>query len=80
MGYYYGLNNMSISSHITSSPDIMSGTPVVKGTRIPVKRIIHLFGNGYTADAIHLEYPQLSVDVIMNVINEVAENFDRPMA
>lgn len=71
---------MSISSHITSNPDIMSGTPVIKGTRIPVKRIIHLFGDGYTAQAIHLEYPQLRVDVIMDVINEVAENFDRPMA
>jgi uncharacterized protein (DUF433 family) len=58
----------------------MSGTPVVKGTRIPVKRIIHLFGNGYTADAIHLEYPQLSVDVLMDVINEVAENFGRRLA
>ncbi len=71
---------MSISSHITSSPDIMSGTKVVKGTRIPVKRIIHLCGDGYTVEAIHLEYPQLSVDVIRDVIGEVVENFDRPMA
>ena len=58
----------------------MSGSFVVKGTRIPVKRIIHLFGQGYTAEAIHLEYPQLTVDVIQDVIEEVAESFDRLMA
>lgn len=71
---------MSISSHISSDPEIMSGAFVVKGTRIPIKRIIHLFGQGYTAEAIHLEYPQLTVGVIQDVIEEVAENFDRLMA
>ena len=69
---------MNISSHIIK-PRHNGGT-LCKRNKDSVKRIIHLFGDGYTAHAIHLEYPQLRVDVIMSVINEVAENFDRPMA
>ncbi|WP_457549695.1 DUF433 domain-containing protein [Archaeoglobus sp.] len=38
------------------NPEICSGKPVVKGTRIPVKIILELFANGWTIEDIEEEY------------------------
>ncbi len=64
-----------MSKYITSDPNILGGTPVIADTRIPIKRIIYLFGDGYTVEAIHEEYPHVSIEKINGVINEIAQAF-----
>ena len=34
--------------YIISDPDILGGTPVIKGTRVPIGRILFLLKDGYT--------------------------------
>jgi uncharacterized protein (DUF433 family) len=44
---------------VSSAPDVLGGTPVVKGTRIPVHDIAEILANGDTPTAIIRAYPQL---------------------
>ena len=53
---------------IESNPEILQGKPVFKGTRIPVELIYELVGCGYTIDGILDEYPTLTRDSIIKVL------------
>jgi uncharacterized protein (DUF433 family) len=50
---------------ITKDPNILGGTPVIKGTRIPAKLLKNLFEVGYTVEIINFEYPSLSQQKIL---------------
>lgn len=58
--------------YITSNENILGGIPVIKGTRVPVERLIFLLETGYTEDRIKSEYPQLSFRVIRVVLSSLA--------
>ena len=62
-----------MSKYITSTPGIMSGDPVIAGTRIPISRIIYLLSQGYTVQALHKDYPWVTVKVFKGVIDEMVE-------
>lgn len=65
-----------MKSYIVSEPKILGGTPVIKGTRIPVSRIIFLLKEGYTIEAIHQDYPHVPTNIIETIIDEVAKMVD----
>ncbi len=44
---------------ITMDPEVLSGKPVIKGTRIPVYLIIQLLANDMTEKEILKQYPTL---------------------
>jgi len=44
---------------IEKNPKVLGGTPVIKGTRIPISRIMALIGMDYKLTKIKKEYPQL---------------------
>ena len=44
---------------ITMDPEVLSGKPVIKGTRIPVYLIIQLLANDMTEKEILRQYPTL---------------------
>lgn len=46
---------------IESNPKVLGGKAVIKGTRIPVARILALLGMDYTLADIQNEFPQLSL-------------------
>lgn len=62
-----------MNQYITSNPEILGGMPVIKGTRIPVEQILFLLNEGYTVEAIHEFYPQVSVKIIKATVNEAAQ-------
>ena len=64
-----------MSKNITSNPQILGGTPVISGTRIPITRIIYLLKDGYTMEAIQQEYPQVSLNKLNEVLEEVAQSY-----
>ncbi len=49
---------------VTSDPEIMRGTLVFKGTRIPVDLVADMLGQGATAAEILQGYPTLSEEMI----------------
>ncbi len=49
---------------VTSAPDVLGGTPVFKGTRIPVHDVADMLANGDRPAAIIKAFPQLDADRI----------------
>lgn len=62
-----------MSKYIVSNPKILSGKPVIAGTRIPVDQILFLLNEGYTVEAIHEYYPHVSTATISGTVNEAAQ-------
>jgi uncharacterized protein (DUF433 family) len=50
---------------ITWDPKIMSGKPVIKGTRIPVETILRWLGKGETVEILVDEYPALTREDVL---------------
>lgn len=55
---------MNISDLIVSDPEILSGTPVFRGTRVPVEQITHWLRIGMTTTEIRVHYPSVSAEQI----------------
>jgi uncharacterized protein (DUF433 family) len=47
---------------ITINPAVMVGKPVVKGTRIPVERVVAHLANNPDLDDLFAAYPDLTID------------------
>jgi uncharacterized protein (DUF433 family) len=47
---------------ITTNPQVMVGKPVVKGTRIPVERVVAHLANNPDLDDLFAAYPELTVE------------------
>lgn len=62
-----------MKKYVISDPDIMSGAPVIKGTRIPIAVILYRFKEGYTIEEIHALYPWVSLQKLKTSLNELAE-------
>ena len=62
-----------MTKYIVSTPGIMSGDPVIAGTRIPIARIVYLLSQGYTVRALHEDYPWVKIEVLKGVIDEIVE-------
>jgi len=54
---------------IHSDKNILSGKPVIKGTRISVEFILGLFSNGWTEEQILKEYDHLSKDSLRAIFS-----------
>ena len=48
-----------VMDRIVIDPEVLSGKPVIKGTRIPVYLIIELLANGMTEKEVLKQYPTL---------------------
>jgi uncharacterized protein (DUF433 family) len=52
------------AAEIVSDPSVMSGEPVVRGTRVPAETIVAYLRAGRTAAEIFADYPTLPIDAI----------------
>ena len=59
--------------YITTTPDIMSGAPVIKGTRIPIEVILYRLKEGYPLQAIHEMYEWVDVQILEGAIDEAIQ-------
>jgi uncharacterized protein (DUF433 family) len=60
-------------AYIHSNPEILTGKPVVKGTRLAVDFILGLFANGWTEQEVLESYPTLTPQALQAVFAFAAE-------
>jgi uncharacterized protein (DUF433 family) len=59
---------VSIDDLITIDPDILGGTPVFKGTRVPVKTLFEYLENDYSLEEFLECFPSLSREMVRKVL------------
>ena len=57
-----------MQNHITVDPNIFSGKPCIRGTRIMVKNILGMLAGGCTREQILNAYPELVTEDISAVL------------
>ncbi len=53
---------------IEVNPNVLSGKPVIRGTRIPVSLILNLLANGYEVADVLRAYPELTEEDVRAAI------------
>ena len=64
---------MSWSQYIEVDPQVLSGKPVVKGTRLAVDFLLGLFAAGWTEAQVLDNYPNLSPEALRAIFAYAAE-------
>jgi uncharacterized protein (DUF433 family) len=59
---------MTITDRIEINPKVMTGKPVLRGTRIPIELILRKLSEGATKDDLIDAYPRLRVEDIQAAI------------
>ncbi len=57
-----------LKKYVSINPQILGGTPVINGTRIPIERVYQLVKQGYTTQTLEDTYPQVNPQKIQKVI------------
>ncbi|RIK73321.1 hypothetical protein DCC62_17675 [candidate division KSB1 bacterium] len=61
------------SKIINSSPDIMGGTPVFSGTRVPVQTLLDYIEGGETIDSFLEGFPSVTREQILAFLYEIKQ-------
>jgi uncharacterized protein (DUF433 family) len=59
---------------VISSPDILGGTPVFRGTRVPVQTLMDYIENGQTIDEFLKGFPTVKKSQIIEFLEEAKES------
>ena len=66
-------DNRSMQEPITRDPEVMHGTPVFRGTRVPVKTMFEYLENGESLDDFLEGFPTVSRELAVQVLEESRE-------
>ena len=66
-------DNHHVQPAITSDPDIMHGTPVFRGTRVPVQTMFDYLENGAPLGDFLAGFPTVSRELAIQVLEESKE-------
>jgi uncharacterized protein (DUF433 family) len=55
---------------ISASPEILSGTPVFSGTRVPVRNLLDCLEAGYSLDEFLADFPSVHRDQVIAFLEE----------
>jgi uncharacterized protein (DUF433 family) len=61
------------SSVIHRDPEILGGTPVFVGTRVPLKNLIDYLEGGHSLDEFLDDFPSVSREQVVTVLEEALE-------
>ncbi len=62
--------------HVEARDDLLAGSPVVKGTHVPVRRIWLWHRKGVTVETLVKRYPQLGPAKILSALSFAYDNED----
>ena len=69
------MNTVNWKDHIISDEKILSGKPVLKGTRLSVEFVLELLAAGWDGESLKANYPNLTEDGIRATLAYAAETF-----
>ena len=69
---------MNIKDIIISDPDILNGTPVFKGTRVPVKNLFDYLEAGDTVDRFLEDFDYIPKESVLAVLKFTEQIFSQP--
>lgn len=72
-------NGISLNPPITISPEIMSGTPVFSGTRVPVQTLFDYLIDGCTLREFLDNFPTVSREAALKVLTFAAQRVTTEM-
>ena len=61
-----------MKKYISSDPAILSGMPVITGTRVPIARILSLLKDGFTLSEIQEQFDHISLQTLEGALEEAA--------
>ncbi len=71
---------MNTNDLITIDPEILGGTPVFKGTRLPVKTLFEYLENDYSLEEFLECFPSVSRDLVCQVLERSEQALLSPPA
>ncbi len=63
---------------VTVDPDIMWGTPVFAGSKVPVQTLLDFIETGETVNTFLSEFPSVTRDVVIAFLEQGAERMIAP--
>ena len=66
-------DNDSMQQAVTRHPDIMHGTPVFRGTRVPVQTLFDYLGGGETLEDFLEGFPTVSRELALQALEEAKQ-------
>jgi len=69
-GLFSKVEMMSKASAISSSKDVLGGTPVFEGTRVPVKTLFDYLESGDTTESFLNQFPSVTKEQVLKVLEE----------
>ena len=60
--------------YIVTDPDILSGEPIIEGTRTPVRAIVELWRQGLLAEEVPLHLPHLSLAQVFDALSYYSDH------
>ena len=65
-----------MASRISVNPEICSGKPCIRGTRIMVTNILGMIAGGYSTEKVVEAYPELTPDDIRDALEYASQVID----
>lgn len=63
-----------MSKVITISPEVLSGTPVFKGTRVPIKNLFDYINGGHSLTDFLEDFPSVTKAQVETLFSELDED------
>jgi uncharacterized protein (DUF433 family) len=63
------VDQSTYQEHIVQDPAVMAGRPVIKGTRIPVERVIAHLAHNPDVENLFAAYPELTVEDVQAALH-----------
>ena len=64
------------SNVISRSPDVMSGTAVFVGTRVPVQSLLDYLAGGHSLAEFLEDFPTVTKEQAVGLLHELSDSFD----
>ncbi len=69
---------MKLNDFVISDPEILNGTPVFKGTRVPVKNLFDYLEAGDSVDKFLEDFDYVSKESVIAVLKFTEQIFSQP--